>query len=244
MIIYGYSNRARREAPPDAESCFQALCALVEAESRSTAALLAVEGRLRLDTRHRSASLVIHPGLLQMLAGQPAKRRLIDEACLAVLGDGWRWEVVPGAWTHAEDAAADASPELTETRAPESPFERMKRTGEDGQAYWSSRELAQVLGYRSPRAFAAVLEKARAACANSGHDVAAHFVREAATKTTRLSRYACYLVVQNASPAKVSVALGQTYLAAQARRQEVADQVLSLVLLMRLMLLLEVAGFI
>lgn len=238
MIIYSNPNVAPKRTPLDAETCFAALCAHVGTASRSTAALLAVEGRLRLDTRLRQASLVIHPGLLQMLAGQPAKRRVIDEACLAVLGDGWRWEVVPGAWTHAEDA----EPALTETRAPESPFERLKRTGPDGHVYWSSRELAQVLGYRSARAFTAVLEKARQACANSGHDVAAHFVREPETKTTRLSRYACYLVVQNASPAKVSVALGQTYLAAQARRQEVADEVLSMEDQRRLMLRQEVAA--
>ena len=96
MIVY-----TNPGAPLDAESCFGALCAHVEKASRSTAALLAVEGRLRLDRRLRHATLVIHPGLLQMLAGQPAKRRIIDEACLAVLGDGWRWEVVPGAWSHA-----------------------------------------------------------------------------------------------------------------------------------------------
>lgn len=239
MIVYTNPSAPRKPASLDAESCFAALCAHVEKASRSTAALLAVEGRLRLDRRAHVATLVIHPGLLQMLAGQPAKRRTIDEACLAVLGDGWRWEVVPGAWSHA---AEDAAPELTETRAPESPFERMKHTAPDGHAYWSSHELAQVLGYRSPRAFTAVLEKARQACANSGHDVADHFARDPETRATRLSRYACYLVVQNASPAKVSVALGQTYLAAQARRQEVADEVLSMEDQRRLMLRQEVAA--
>jgi DNA-damage-inducible protein D len=117
---------------------------------------------------------------------------------------------------------------------PDSPFERIRRTNEAGQECWSSRDFAQVLGYTDYRNFEQVIQKARTACFNSGHRIEDHFVdinemvvigsgAKRSVKTVLLSRYACYLVVQNADPSKEVVALGQTYFAVQTRRQELAD---------------------
>ncbi len=116
-----------------------------------------------------------------------------------------------------------------------SPFERIKRTNTAGNEYWESRDLAEVLEYTQYRNFEAVIEKAKLACFNSGHRIEDHFadvskmvgigsgaLRE--IKVTLLSRYACYLIIQNADPKKEIVALGQTYFAVQTRRQELTDQ--------------------
>jgi DNA-damage-inducible protein D len=115
-----------------------------------------------------------------------------------------------------------------------SPFERIRRVNASGAEFWSSREFAQVLGYSDYRNFEQVIQKARLACFNSGQKVEDHFVdvtemvdigsgAQRAIRTAFLSRYACYLIVQNADPAKGIVALGQTYFAVQTRRQELAE---------------------
>lgn len=113
-------------------------------------------------------------------------------------------------------------------------FEELKRNKGRGD-YWSSRELAKILGYSEYRHFLPVIEKAKQACTNSGQVVKDHFeevldmVKLGSTasrqiKDIYLSRYACYLVTQNADPSKKIVAIGQTYFAVQTRRQEVAEQ--------------------
>jgi DNA-damage-inducible protein D len=127
------------------------------------------------------------------------------------------------------------TPNIPTPASSNSPFERIRRINEAGAECWSSREFAEVLGYNDYRNFEAVIEKARTACINSDHNVEDHFgeVTEMVTigsgavrpiKTIYMSRYACYLVIQNADPKKTMVALGQTYFAIQTRRQELADQ--------------------
>lgn len=112
-------------------------------------------------------------------------------------------------------------------------FESLKQE-EEGCEFWSARKLAKALEYNEYRNFLNVIEKAKEACVNSRHNIVDHFVdvtdmidigkggqRQAAD--VRLSRYACYLVVQNGDPAKPVIANGQTYFAMQTRRQELAD---------------------
>lgn len=114
-------------------------------------------------------------------------------------------------------------------------FESIRRTNPAGHKSWSSRDFARVLGYVNYRHFLAVIEKARTACFNSGQRVEDHFVGtdqmieigkggRRTVQAVMMSRYACYLVIQNADPAKAIVAQGQTYFAVQTRRQELSDQ--------------------
>jgi DNA-damage-inducible protein D len=116
-----------------------------------------------------------------------------------------------------------------------SPFQRIRRVNEAGNEYWSSREFAEVLGYNDYRNFEQVIHKAKTACFNSGQRIDDHFGdvtemvqigsrAERSIPTVYLSRYACYLLVQNADPRKEIVALGQSYFAVQTRRQELSDQ--------------------
>ena len=112
-------------------------------------------------------------------------------------------------------------------------FEEIKKIREDGTEYWNARELSEVLQYKKWENFSKVIDRAKLACKNSGRNIEDDFpevrkiVEAGATqkKVTdyELSRYACYLIVQNGDPRKEVIALGQTYFAIQTRRQEVAD---------------------
>ena len=113
-------------------------------------------------------------------------------------------------------------------------FEDIKRTRPDGTEYWAARELAPVLDYAKWENFYKVIKRAMIGCENSGRSVSDDFpvvgkiVEAGATRKTiadyELSRYACYLIVQNGDPRKEVIALGQTYFAIQTYRQEVADR--------------------
>jgi DNA-damage-inducible protein D len=113
-------------------------------------------------------------------------------------------------------------------------FEQIKHLNDIGQEYWSARELHKILEYIKWDKFLQVIEKAKQACTNSGQEPDNHFPRmeklvEIGSGAKRdigdihLSRYACYLIVQNADPSKEVVALGQTYFAIQTRKQEILE---------------------
>jgi DNA-damage-inducible protein D len=113
-------------------------------------------------------------------------------------------------------------------------FESIKRTDPDGNESWRARQLAPLLGYHDYRNFQNVVAKAKTACKTTGYVVADHFgdftemvpIGSGAIRRIsdiRLSRYACYLIVQNGDPAKPVIALGQTYFAIQTRRQELQE---------------------
>ncbi len=114
-------------------------------------------------------------------------------------------------------------------------FENIKHIDDHGNEYWYARELSKVLEYRDWRNFLKVLKKAKAACKNSGFNVDEQLVEVnklskrnnnaiANIQDYKLSRYICYLIVQNADPSKEVVALGQTYFAIQTRKQEITEQ--------------------
>lgn len=119
--------------------------------------------------------------------------------------------------------------------ATHSKFEEVKHINDIGQEYWSARQLYEVLEYIKWDKFLNVIEKAKQACKNSGQEPEDHFPRmEKMVKIgsgaqrdigdIHLSRYACYLIVQNADPSKEVVAMGQTYFAIQTRKQEVLEE--------------------
>ena len=115
----------------------------------------------------------------------------------------------------------------------ESLFETIKHVNEYGQEFWYARELQVALEYKEWRNFLKVIDKAKMACENSTNVVGDHFVEvnkivEAGVThkdigDIQLSRYACYLIVQNGDSRKKVIALGQTYFAVKTRQQELIE---------------------
>ena len=113
-------------------------------------------------------------------------------------------------------------------------FESIRHTDDLGIEFWSARQLAKVLDYSEYRHFLPVVAKAKEACKQSENEVSDHFEDVLAMvsigsgaqrelEDIRLSRYACYLIVQNGDSSKPVIANGQTYFAIQTRRQELED---------------------
>lgn len=113
-------------------------------------------------------------------------------------------------------------------------FDKIKWITPKNSEAWYARDLQNLLEYAEWRNFKKVVDKAKEACFNSGYDVSMNFfdckkkiktgVSEREIDDVVLSRYACYLIIQNSDPAKEVVSLGQTYFAQQTRKQELFEE--------------------
>ena len=118
------------------------------------------------------------------------------------------------------------------TKRTKGTFESIKHLDENGNEFWTARDLYKVLEYTEYRNFLPAARKAWTACQQSGFNPYDHFVpfndmvkigsgAERQVDNIKMSRYACYLAVQNADPTKPIVAQAQTYFAVQTRRAEI-----------------------
>lgn len=134
----------------------------------------------------------------------------------------------------ASRVLSKALSEEEEANYTESLFESIRHTNEYGQEFWYARELQIALEYKEWRNFKKVIDKAISACENSENSVFEHFVdvnktiempknAEKQIEDYELSRYACYLIVQNGDPRKKVIALGQSYFAIKTRQQELIE---------------------
>ena len=101
--------------------------------------------------------------------------------------------------------------------------------------FWFARDLQPILGYAKWENFTKVIEKAKAACANTGHAVSDHFLdvrkmvvvgsgAQREIEDIALTRYGSYLIAQNGDPSKDPIAFAQTYFAVQTRKQELIEK--------------------
>ena len=113
----------------------------------------------------------------------------------------------------------------------EETFEKIKHIDEEGNEYWSARELGKILEYSEYRKFIPIIKKAMIACETSNQTINNHFVHvdemvnigsnaQRKLDNYKLSRYACYLIAQNGDSRKKVIALAQTYFASQTRKIE------------------------
>lgn len=133
-----------------------------------------------------------------------------------------------------ERVISNALSEDEQANYTESLFDSIRHINEYGQEFWYARELQIALEYKEWRNFIKVIGKAKIACEGSENPVSECFVDINKTspmpnggykeiEDIALSRYACYLIVQNGDPRKKVIAFGQSYFAVKTRQQELIE---------------------
>ena len=113
-------------------------------------------------------------------------------------------------------------------------FENTKHIDENGVEFWYARELQIVLDYKQWHGFSQVIDKAKESCKSSEISVSEHFVGidkmvQASSGTERkradykLTRFPCYMIIQNSDSRKKPVALAQTYIVYKTMKKELND---------------------
>lgn len=132
------------------------------------------------------------------------------------------------------ESVVETSNNNEQTNYTETIFDSIRHINDYGQEFWYARELQNILDYKRWDKFLNVIERAKESCTNSNNSVTDHFSHvgkmvdigsgaEREIEDIQLSRYACYLIVQNADSRKKVIALGQTYFAIKTRQQELID---------------------
>lgn len=126
-------------------------------------------------------------------------------------------------------------------------FEEIKHIDENGNEYWYARELQVVLNYAKWDKFTNVIDKAIIALKGGkinwlpgvgkpksinvedwlvevNKPITTGKGKEESIKDYKLSRFICYLIVQNADSRKHVIAIGQQYFAIRTRRDELNEQ--------------------
>ena len=210
------------KATAPAPSC--TACKKLMAKEKELQKALKDLDRMRLELAKRD-------GMVEALERQLNRRESAEQAGRRLRTKGaLQGDTVRG----SEEAPASRRQLAVNTPKKVPAFEDIKHVNEYGAECWSARELYPLLGYSTWQKFAGVIEKAMQACENSKQKPSDHFNHtvnlitagkgaERQIEDYELSRYACYLIVQNGDPSKPVIAYGQTYFAIQTRRQELQD---------------------
>ena len=113
-------------------------------------------------------------------------------------------------------------------------FEQIKKTAENGQEYWSARELATALGYSTWQKFNRVLNKALQLAQNRGMEMGEHFNQVVEmvklgsgsfrkVENWHLSRVACLIIAENADGKKPQVQAARLYYREQTPTMELVE---------------------